>query len=308
MVQSDITVLSQPNDKELIKQFFYQVPLIERAKPLIGELIWILQDRPDMDMHENVLPDYCYNVMDVFKRTLFKSFPLLTDTIYVMDQAGLESAKNVEEAKKSVRVDWRNLGRLSGLGMRCARFSELEAQEKLKEDGFDTLPPDEMKDFCTVVFGREWVTANEAMVLAVTPDQLFARMLQDYLQVWLDQFRTLTPQFANLAYQWSPQAMAEFNAGMAEGMSSFLRGDGELKVIGNRFGIYSFLVLMWPEINAMLVANPQQTVSDLHEWLQPFIRREMVANITIEALRDVCEPPPRGIGLSLRPLKVRSAK
>ena len=100
MSQSDITVLSQPNDKEMIKQFFYQVPLIERAKPLIGELIWILQDRPDLDMHKKVLPDYCYNVMDVFKRTLFKSFPLLTDTIYVMDQAGLESTKNVEEAKK----------------------------------------------------------------------------------------------------------------------------------------------------------------------------------------------------------------
>ena len=118
MSRSDLTVLSQPNDKELIKQFFYQVPLIERAKPLIGELIWILRDRPDLDMHKNVLPDYCYNVMDVFKRTLFKSFPLLTDTVYVMNQAGLEAAKNIAEAKKSVRVEWRNLGRLTGFGIR----------------------------------------------------------------------------------------------------------------------------------------------------------------------------------------------
>jgi hypothetical protein len=57
MSQSDLTVLSQPNDKELIKQFFNQGPLIDRGKSLIGELIWILQDRPDLDMHENVLPD-----------------------------------------------------------------------------------------------------------------------------------------------------------------------------------------------------------------------------------------------------------
>lgn len=301
-------MLSQPKDKETIKHFFYQVPLIQRAKPLIGELIWTLQDRPNLDTHKNVLPDYCYDVMDVFKRTLFKAFPLLTDTIYVMNQAWLETAKNVEEAKKTVRVDWRNLGRLSGLGIRCARFAELEAQDKLKEDGFDKLSPDEIRDFCMIVFGREWVTTNEAVILAVTPDQLFARMLQDYLQTWLDKFKTLTPQFSNLAYQWSPEALAEFNAGMAEGMTSFLRSDGELKAVGNRFGIYSFLVLMWPEIQAMLDANPKKTVPDLHEWLQPFIRREMVANITVEALRDICEPPPRGIGLSLRPLKVRSSK
>jgi len=46
----------------------------------------------------------------------------------------------------------------------------------------------------------------------------------------------------------------------------------------------------------------------LHEWLQPFMRRDVITTIDIETLRDVCAPPPSGIGLSLRPLKVRSLK
>ena len=102
--------------------------------------------------------------------------------------------------------------------------------------------------------------------------------------------------------------MSEFNAGMAEGMTTFLDFDGELKGARNRVGIYSFLVLMWPEIKAMLESDPKKTLTDLHEWLQPFMRRDVIATIDIETLRDVCAPPPSGIGLSLRPLKDRSPK
>jgi len=102
--------------------------------------------------------------------------------------------------------------------------------------------------------------------------------------------------------------MAEFNAGMAEGMTSFLDLEGQLTSESSRFGIYTFLLLVWPEIKAMLDANPKKTLNDLLEWMKPFMRLGITAYIEIDTLRDVCAPPPSGIGLSLRPLSFRQPK
>ena len=92
-----------------------------------------------------------------------------------------------------------------------------------------------------------------------------------------------------------------------EGLKSLLDESGQPKGASNRSGIYSFLLLAWPEIKVMLEANPKRTLTDLHEWLQPYMRRDLMTYIEIETLRDVCAPPPSGIGLSLRPLKKASA-
>ena len=96
--------------------------------------------------------------------------------------------------------------------------------------------------------------------------------------------------------------------GFAEGFNSFIDEVSQLAGESPRTGIYGFLLLVWPEIKAMLESNPRKTLTDLHEWLQPFMRRGLLTNLDIDTLRDVCAPPPSGIGLSLRPLKVRSAK
>jgi hypothetical protein len=64
-------------------------------------------------------------------------------------------------------------------------------------------------------------------------------------------------------------------------------------------------LLAWPEIQTLLETTPKKTVSDLHEWMKPFMRVGITAYIEVNTLRDVCAPPPVGIGLSLRPLKSR---
>lgn len=102
--------------------------------------------------------------------------------------------------------------------------------------------------------------------------------------------------------------MAELNKGMAEGMTSFVDVNGEFAHESNRSGIYILLLLAWPEIKAMLESSPKKTLSDLHEWMQPFMRIGVTAYIEIETLRDVCAPAPSGIGLSLRPLKTQRRK
>ena len=138
------------------------------------------------------------------------------------------------------------------------------------------------------------------------PEKVFAVMLNQYLAPWIAQIQTLQPQFNGLAYQWSAAAMDEFNQGFADGFNAFMDVSGQLVGESGRAGTYGFLLFAWPEIRAMLESDPRKTMSDLHEWLKPFMRRDIITYIEIETLRDVCAPPPSGIGLSLRPLNSRS--
>jgi hypothetical protein len=50
----------------------------------------------------------------------------------------------------------------------------------------------------------------------------------------------------------------------------------------------------------------RKTLTDLHQWLLPFMRMDVTPQLDIDTFRDVCAPPTQnGIGLSLRPLKSR---
>ena len=295
----------EPNlaDKQMVRELFYAAPLIERGKPVQAELLWVLLGRQNPEQHQKILPDYCYNIFDVAQKTVFKAFPLLSDTLLVMDPVGAESAKTIEAAKKVIRLDWRNLGRITGLALRCIRFAQLEAKESIDED----LTPDKARELYGIVFGRRWVEENEAKILVESPGKLMSEMFNQYLASWVATFERQKPYFESLAYQWSPEAMIQFNEGLAEGMTAFLTWDGQLAGESRRAGTYGFLILMWPEIKGLLEAEPKATVTDLHEWMQPFVRLGMVTDLSIEQLQDVCEPPPKGIGLSLRPLKSRQA-
>lgn len=76
----------------------------------------------------------------------------------------------------------------------------------------------------------------------------------------------------------------------------------------NRANIYNFLLLAWPEVKDMLEAKPRKTLTDLYEWMGPFMRRGVVALVDLDYLRDVCAPTSQaGIGLKLRPLSSRRA-
>lgn len=114
--------------------------------------------------------------------------------------------------------------------------------------------------------------------------------------------------WSKLAYLWGPAALADFNKGLAAGLNGFLDEDGRLAGESVRANIYWFLLIAWPEIKAMLESNPRKTVTDLHEWMLPFMRRDMCSLIDLDSLRDVCAPMPSGIGLQLRRLSSRSAR
>lgn len=308
MAQTDSNLSPTLSDNRAVKEIFYAMPLLERGKPLFTELQWVLLERPHLESHKKILPDYCYNIFDVFKKTYFKNFPLFSESVLVTDPAGLKSAKTAEQAKKVIRIDWKNIGRLFGIAAQCIRFAEMESANDLAGSDFNDLTPAKVEELFTVIFGRSWVAQNQTMLASEPVDQIFAKMLNQYLASWINDLKDINPTFENLAWHWGPAAMIAFSEGFAEGLTSFMDVDGQLVGQSDRAGLYGFLLVVWPEIEAMLEASPKKTLPDLHEWMKPFMRVGITTYIGIETLRDVCEPPPRGIGLSLRPLKVRPLK
>ena len=119
----------------------------------------------------------------------------------------------------------------------------------------------------------------------------------------------MLPKWDSLAYEWSPEAMRQFHEGVAEGTNSFLDENGQLAGESPRAGIYGFLLMIWPDIKAMLESTPRKTLTDLHKWMEPFMRVGVVNLVDLDYLRDVCAPIAQsGIGLQLRPLSSGCAK
>jgi len=305
MSKIEITSEPSPADKQTVRELFYAKSIVDRGAPLFKVMMWYLAGRLQSEEHFKMLPDYCYNILEVFQRTYFKNFPLLTDTMLVMDPTALPGAKTIEEAKKVVRFDWANMGKACAIATRCIRFAELEAEDEANQDGLADDAPEKVKLLFTVVFGKSWVEQNEARILATPPEKLLSDLLNEFIATWVTQLQETQPRMTALAYQWSAEAMIQYNQGFAAGMTGFLDEHGELVGESERSGIYVFLLLIWPEIQAMQAAQPRKTIPDLHAWLQPFVRRGLINPIDVDTLRDVCEPPPRGIGISLRPLKAR---
>ena len=308
MAKTETTREPSPADKLTVREVFYAMCLVERAKPIMTELLWVLLGRDVAKQPVQILPEYCHNIFAVFQRTYFKGLPLFSETVEVLDPAGMAGAATVDNIKKVLRIDWKKLGQLMGIGMRCLRFAKLEAAQELASDGFSEMTPAEIDELLVVIFGRSWVAANLERIKAEPPDELLVEKLNQQLATWMATVAEQGRKLSDLAEEFSPEAMVQFSEGFAEGLTSFLDVDSQLAGESNRSGLYGFLLVVWPEIKAMLESNPKKTLSDLHEWMKPFMRRGLTSYIEIDALRDVCAPPPSGIGLSLRPLKVRSPK
>ena len=287
-------------DKELARELFYKIPLVERGIPIQQELLWVLLGRQNAEQHTKLLPEYCYNIFDAFRKTYFKGFPLLSETIQITDPVGAPAAKSIEETKSVLKLNWKNLGKLFGIMTRCIRFAEMEAGIELEKDGFSDSSPEDIIRLLTMIFGKEWVWANQTRIETENPDKIVTEMLQIHIAASVSKVPTMLP-YDSLAHQWGPEAIAEFHIGYAEGMSSFLDFSSQLTGESTRSGIYVFLLLTWPEIKGMQQSDFHKTLTDLHEWMQPYMRVGLTAYIELDTLRDVCAPPAQyGIGLNFR--------
>ena len=195
-----------------------------------------------------------------------------------------------------------------GIGTRCVRFAELEAKEEMDKGGVGKQTPDEMMRLFTLVCGEQWAAENQPKLEAESTETILLELFNQHMASWISKIPTMLPTWTSIAYQWGPEAMAEFHAGYAEGINSFLDENGQLAGESPRSGLYVFLLLVWPEIKAMLESSPRKTVTDLHEWMRPFMSVGITTSVDLDYLRDVCAPVSQsGIGLQLRKLAPRSA-
>ena len=158
MAKIQITREPSPADKQTVKEVFYAMCLVERFKPIMTELLWVLLGRNDAAQPVQILPEYC--IFDVFQRTYFKGLPLFSETVEIIDPSAMTTAATIENIKKVLRIDWKKLGRMTGIGMRCIRFAKLEAAQELENEGLDEMSPAETDELLVVIFGRPWVEAN----------------------------------------------------------------------------------------------------------------------------------------------------
>jgi hypothetical protein len=219
---------SDEADKQLVRQIFFAVPMVERGKPIIAELTLFLLDGHDSEAHTKLLPDYCYNIFGVFGRTLFKGFPKLKDTVQIIDPAGVPTAKTLEEAKKVIRIDWKNIGRGFGIMARCLRFAELESAEEINCDEAGESTPQQTEDMLRIICGAQWVAQNQVLIQNEPFERVIQKMLLEQVASALAPLQNLKVDFNGLAFQWSPAAMTELHEGFAEGFNSFIDEDSQL--------------------------------------------------------------------------------
>ena len=118
---------------DTVTAFFQRMSLLQRIEPVLTELTWEIIHSDAASPRQRCLPNYCYNILRIFRKTYFKALPL----------SGLERCGS---------LDWECLGQMIGAGMSCLRFGESQLQDVLASEGLDNLSPEEMTQLVHLVF------------------------------------------------------------------------------------------------------------------------------------------------------------
>jgi hypothetical protein len=281
----------QKNARNKLRAMLLEKSFMERWKPVAKELEWALGDREDVSMHQTILPDYCYNIFDLLRRTTFSAFPTKNETVVCPDKSKLVG-KTISEAKQHLSIDWEKMGALIGIRMRGMRFFDLEAEAIIKEEGLADLSEDESIDLGKLIGGEGEMEKLVAEIQALDPGKPLEQILESQMAALKENTESGITRFNQWAYQWGPDAMSKLNAGMAKGASGFLDEQAELK--GERrlnlSQTYWFLLITWPEIDGMIKAKPQKRLNDLWDWLTPFSYAGWIEVKDLEQLISLCRP------------------
>jgi hypothetical protein len=276
---------SGETEREPIHELLSRMSFEDRWKPVADEMRWVMHGCQNPTEHKKILPDYCYPILDVWRRTLFKNFPGMEDIIYVSKKAGAVNGKN---AKQIVRMDWRCMGRVVSIGERGVQFYDLELIPMLKSDGLLDLNADDEKKVMAMVFGNRWLKPKLAKLL-IHPHRFVKNFVEKCRSIYFKIKILEFSKWGRLAYQAGPKAVAEFKAGLAEGQMGFLNNDSQLVGESNGLNNYQFLLLAWPEIKEMLEREPLPTRTDVFNWTRPYTKAGLCSFIDIDQFRDVCE-------------------
>ena len=148
----DATLTARAREKFL--KMLHRMPLLERMEPIQKEIGWVISDRPNAKHHKKVLPEYCYHIFELQRRTIFQPLSPLSDLIKFKNKKRGLKAKTIVEAKKSMVIDWEKLGAVFAMGDRCRMFFENELEQKNKREGQEKFNKKQESDFIRLICGE----------------------------------------------------------------------------------------------------------------------------------------------------------
>jgi hypothetical protein len=281
----------QDRAKEKLRQLLHERCFFERWVPLVAEMKWVVVGRPDAAQHQKILPDYCYHIFDLYARTTFKVFRPMSEAVTITDPKLAAACKTIDEAKKCMVIDWEKLGSVAAMGERGMMFFENEVEPELKREGLLDLTPEREADVYKLLFRDD--RENQAMPgLSAFGVEASAEEIERQLKSMEETAKKGVSEWHEKAREWGPGAVAEYHAGVANGAAGFLDKDGKLK--GERKikhqHTYGFLLVFWPEIEAILNADPPKKMEDLWDWLTPFSHAGWIEIEDLDQLVSLCRP------------------
>lgn len=280
----------QEKARAKLRKMLSQKSYMERWEPMAKELRWVICGRPNEEQHQKILPDYCYNILELYKRTIYKGYVPISEAIFIKDKERAATCKTISEAKEIMTIDWEKLGQVFSIGERGMMFFENEAEQKLKQDGLLDLTPNQDDDIYKLVFGDRWAEKRKTEIQAQEPAKPLEEIIVERLFAIEATAKRAVPEWHQKALEWDAEAVTKFHAGVAKGSAAFLDKDGELvgeKKIKLR-DTYEMLLTGWPEIEEMLKADPPKTRNHLWEWLRPFSYALWIEIQDLEQLNRLC--------------------
>jgi hypothetical protein len=277
---------AKPTAREVLWPLIEAMPLGKRGEPILTELRCYLAGKHNTGVHEFILPDYCYNIFEKLGRTVFQTFPTFSELAFCPDPSKLAQVKTYEEAKQVMQLDWYRLGKLFGIPVRLARYFDLEMEDQLEQDGLGELDASQMKDVVTML-GASWLEKMGVSLADLTAGNLSPTLNKTFTGNGLGQ--NLQQAWSQVAFQWGPDAMSEFNRGIADGIKEFMDETGQLAGESTRTGNYAFMLILWPEIKEMLEWEPLPDRTEVFQWVTQFHDVGLVSFPDVDNFRDFCE-------------------
>jgi hypothetical protein len=272
------------------RKMLLQKCFMERREAVENELKWVITGRPNEEQHQKILPDYCYNIFDLQRRTIFKAFAPISEVITFKDKERAVACKKIEEAKQFMTIDWEKLGSVIEMGERSLRFLEIEMEEKLRREGLSELTLKKDNEIYRLVFGDCGMKRKMAEIQTQAPEGFIKEIFGKRNNALVETIKKAVAEWHQKAVEWEPEAVTKFHAGVLKASDGFLDKNGDLK--GERKiklkKTYELLLIAWPEIEEMLKADPPKTRNYLWDWLLPFSYAYWIEIQDLEQLNRLC--------------------
>jgi hypothetical protein len=271
--------------REKMRGLLNRMSFAERWRPVALELMRVVIGKSDQAIHNTPLPDYCYPILELVRRTIFKG--LSNPSEIIRPATGNDVGK----------VDWESMGLAVGIGLRGIQFLEhqLEAIEELH---LEKMSAGEAEELGNMLVSDKFI-ADRAKEFGLEPSlTALERQGESELRKLEQTIRRGEPKLDKRAFEAGPETLQAFKIGIGKGIGAFLtsegdfRGEKRLKLVDT----YWMLLLTWPEVGEMLRAQPPKRMEDLWDWISPFSHAGWIEIQDLDQLVSLCRP----IGLKLK--------